>query len=59
MDGLSNEVKKIYLCRPNLSPICYLNGIETDSVNINKHVKDFDELSFIVDRYVNINGEQV
>ena len=59
MDGLSNEVRKIYLCRPNLSPICHLNGVETDSVSINKHVKDFDELSFTVDRYVNIDGKLV
>ena len=56
---MSDNVKKIYLCKPNLSPICYLNGVEADSVNIDKHVKDFDELSFTVDRYVNIDGKLV
>ena len=28
-------------------------------MSINRHVKDFDELSFTVDRYVGINGELV
>ena len=54
-----NDVKKIYLCRPNLSPICELNGIDTDSVSISTHVKDFDTLEFTVNRYVNINGKRV
>lgn len=55
----NNNVKKIYLCRPNLSPICQLNGVETDSVTIDKHVKDFDQLSFTVDRFINIDGRLV
>lgn len=56
---MSNDVKKIYLCRPNLSPICQLNGVEVDSVSINTHVKDFDVLTFTVDRYVNVNGNYI
>ena len=56
---MNNEIRKIYLCRPNLSPICQLNGIETDTVMISTHVKDFDELSFVVNRYINIDGKLV
>lgn len=56
---MSDDVKKIYLCRPNLTPICWLNGVQTDSVSINRHIKDFDQLSFTVDRYVNIDGKLV
>lgn len=53
------ETKKIYLCRPNRQLICVLNGIETDSVEYSKHVKDFDQLSFVVDKFIVINGEQI
>lgn len=56
---MSNKVRKIYLCRPNLKPLCVLNGVQTDSVNYSTHVKDFDELTFTVDRFVTINGKRV
>ncbi|MBE5922094.1 MAG: hypothetical protein E7269_05020 [Lachnospiraceae bacterium] len=51
--------KKIYLCRPNLTPITVLNGVKTDSVNYDEHVKDFSTLSFEVDEYIVIDGKQV
>ena len=51
--------KKIYLCRPDLSIITELNGVHTDEVEYNAHVKDFDELHITVDRYINVNGELV
>jgi len=59
VDGLSKDVRKIYLCRPNLEPICELNGVDPETVLISTHVKDFDELTFTVDRYVNIDGKLV
>lgn len=51
--------KKIYLCDFNLKPLTILNGVDTDSVEYDCHVKDYDELSFNVDEYININGEKV
>lgn len=51
--------KKIYLCRPDLSVITQLNGVRTDEVEYSTHVKDFDELHIIVDRYITIDGELV
>lgn len=46
--------KKIYLCRPNKDVLCLLNGVEIDSVNYVCNLKDYDELSFTVDRYINV-----
>lgn len=44
--------KKIYLCRPDLSIVTILNGIQTDSVSFDTHVKDYTELSFTVDKFI-------
>ena len=46
------ENKRIYLCDLNLKPITQLNGIQTDSVNLNQYVKDIGELTFDVDEYI-------
>lgn len=51
--------KRIYLCRPDLSIITELNGVHTDEVDYSAHVKDFDELHIIVDRYILVNGELI
>lgn len=51
--------KKIYLCTPDLKPITVLNGLITNSVQYEEHVKDYDVLSFEVDRFININGNYV
>lgn len=53
------ETKRIYLCDLNLHPIIELNGVQTSTVNYNKHVKDYDELSFTVDEYIVVNGKYV
>lgn len=45
--------KKIYLCSPDLKPICVLNGLQTNSVNYSTHVKDYSVLTFNVDRFIN------
>lgn len=44
--------KKIYLCSPDLKPICVLNGVQTNSVTFSTHVKDYSTLSFTVDRFI-------
>lgn len=51
--------KKIYLCTPDLKPLCELNGIKTETVEFNEHVKDYDTLSFEIDEYISINGKYV
>lgn len=51
-----HNCKKIYLCTPDLKKITVLNGVKTSTVNYNKHVKDYDVLTFDVDRFINIEG---
>ena len=51
--------KKIYLCRPNGKILTQLNGIDTESVEYGVHVKDFNDISFTVQRYILVDGEQV
>lgn len=51
--------KRIYLCRPNQQIITQLNGIDINSVNYESYVKDYDTLTFNVDRYISVNGKFV
>lgn len=51
--------KKIYLCDFNLHPLMVLNGVDTDSVEYSCHIKDYDELTFDVDKYVIINNKKI
>ena len=51
--------KKIYLCRPNGKILTQLNGVDTESVEYGVHVKDFNDISFTVQRYILVDGEQV
>lgn len=53
------DVKKIYLCTPDLKIRTVLNGLQTNSVDFHQYVKDYDELTFNVDRYLSIDGELV
>lgn len=53
------DVKKIYLCDLNLNPITQLNGVQTDTVNASRLVKDVGILTFDVDEYISINGEKI
>ena len=53
------DVKKIYLCTPDLKILTALNGVQTDSVEFVKYIKDYDTLSFAVDRFLSIDGRQV
>lgn len=50
---------KIYLCRPDRTVICALNGIQINSVEYEQQLKDFNHLTFNVDRYIDIDGEYV
>lgn len=50
---------KIYLCRPDRTVICVLNGVQIKSVEYEQQLKDFNRLTFNVDRYIDIDGEYV
>ena len=50
---------KIYLCRPDRTVICALNGVQINSVEYEQQLKDFNHLTFNVDRYIYIDGEYV
>ncbi len=53
------DCKKIYLCSPDLESITVLNGVKTETVEYDEHVKDFDTLTFEVDEYINVDGKRV
>lgn len=44
--------KRISLCQPGNELMTQLNGVQIDTVQCSEHLKDFWELSFVVDRYV-------
>lgn len=50
---------KIYLCRPDRTVICALNGVQIKSVEYEQQLKDFNRLTFNVDRYIEVDGEYV
>lgn len=50
---------KIYLCRPDRTVICALNGVQINSAQYEQNLKDFNHLTFNVDRYLDIDGEFV
>lgn len=50
---------KIYLSRPDRTVICALNGVQIKSVEYEQQLKDFNRLTFNVDRYIDIDGEYV
>lgn len=50
---------KIYLCRPDRTVICVLNGVQIKSVEYEQQLKDFNRLTFNVDRYIDVDGEYV
>lgn len=52
--------KRIYLCQPGNKLMTQLNGVQIDTVQCSEHLKDFWELSFVVDRYVTTeNGTEI
>lgn len=53
------DVKKIYLCSPDMYIRGTVNGIQTNTVDFHPRIKGYSELSFQVDRYIQIYGEQI
>lgn len=51
--------KKLYLCNQSLDPLCVINGLRTETVDLHIRIKDYSTLSFEVDKYINIDGELV
>ena len=51
--------KKIYLCRPNGKILTQLNGVQTNSVKYDVHAKDYNSLSFNVDRLIIVDGKPI
>ena len=52
---ISNNISRIILCRPDLTPVTVLNGVQPSSVTYSAHTKDFDQIEFTVDRYIRYN----
>lgn len=52
-------VKRVFLCTPDLKILTTLNGIRTDTANLHLYAKDYDELTFEIDQYIQIDGVQV
>lgn len=50
---------KIYLCRPDRTPICELNGKQIKSVSYERNLKDFNVLTLNVDKFIDIDGQLV
>lgn len=53
------EPKKIYLCKPDTKMYIVLNGVQTPSVELSLKVKDYSTLTFMVNRFVDVDGELV
>ena len=49
--------KNMILCSPNDQPIAQLNGLRIDSVSYTEPLKDYKTLEFVVDKYIDIDGE--
>lgn len=49
----------IYLIDASNNVVCCLNGVQYDSVSYSENLMEYDTLSFVVDEYIDINGERV
>ena len=50
---------KIYLCKPDRTPICELNGKQVNDIRYERNLKDFNKLTLSVDRYIDIDGQLI
>lgn len=57
--NLAYDNSECYLASPSGKPIYKLNGIDILSGNLNKNVSDFSELSFDLNRFVDVDGELI
>lgn len=49
----------ITLCKPGRNPVCVLNGVDLNTINYTQKFNDLDEITFVVDKYIeNSNGEK-
>lgn len=53
------EIPRIYLVRPDGKTLHCLNGVQETSVDLLVNLNDINELTFVVDKYVEIEGELV
>lgn len=51
------QPKQIYLCRPDSKVYNVINGIETSTVTLSQHLRDYWVLEFDVYRQIGIDGE--
>ena len=51
--------KQLYLCRPDGTLLAQLNGVQTENVEYSVRAKDYNEINFPVDRFINVDGEMV
>ena len=52
------EPANIYLCKPKQSASCALNGIDKNSFSYSTFLQDIDNITFTVNRYIEIDGEK-
>lgn len=53
------EPANVYLCKPRQGKVCALNGIDRNSFSYTTALQDIDSITFTVDRYIDVDGNQV
>lgn len=52
--------KHITLCKPGREPVCVLNGVDLNTVDYTQKFNDLDEITFVVDKYIeDSDGEKI
>lgn len=59
IEHMVEQQHRLFLCRPNGEIIVQLNGVRTDSVEYNVQVKDYNQITFTVDKYIIVDGQLV
>lgn len=59
--NLFNQIEpaNVYLCKPRQGKVCALNGIDRNSFSYTTALQDIDSITFTVDRYIDVDGEQI
>lgn len=53
------EPANVYLCKPKQGISYALNGIDRNSFSYTTALQDIDNITFTVDRYIDVDGEQI
>lgn len=53
------EPANVYLCKPKQGISYALNGIDRNSFSYTTALQDIDSITFTVDRYIDVDGEQI